>query len=282
MSTATSSAPDTPWFRNLLDAAEEVYFRYSLDPMRGFMYLSPSVEALTGHSPQAFVGDPSLCLTLIQRDDRRLVRQILRSRRSLSATLHLHLQRGADPVVVQVRTVPVIRSRRIVAVEGMVRRVGTAAPNAIPGTIAAGGDEGAPTPQRLAALMYEVHALLHRVLPEHERRAGDPKKVITVGDMDFDLERLTATEGGRAVSLTSREVMVLRYLLTRPGRIVTRTQLLTEVWGYHYTGDDRTIDVHVSRLRRKLPSLASRLVAVKHVGYRLDCDDRDTVRPQAS
>ena len=67
-------------------------------------------------------------------------------------------------------------------------------------------------------------------------------------------------------------MLVLRYLLKRPGRVVTRQQLLTDVWGYRYTGDDRTVDVHISRLRRKLPSLGNRLVAIKHVGYRLDVD----------
>ena len=72
--------------------------------------------------------------------------------------------------------------------------------------------------------------------------------------------------------LTSRELMVLRYLVLRPGRVVSRTQLLTDVWGYQYTGDDRTVDVHVSRLRRKLPSLNGRLLGIKHLGYRLDVE----------
>jgi DNA-binding response OmpR family regulator len=75
------------------------------------------------------------------------------------------------------------------------------------------------------------------------------------------------------VPLTSREVMVLRYLMLRPDRVVTREQLLTDVWGYSYTGDARTVAVHMSRLRRKLPSLRERLVAVKHLGYRLTSAD---------
>jgi DNA-binding response OmpR family regulator len=68
--------------------------------------------------------------------------------------------------------------------------------------------------------------------------------------------------------------MVLRYLLERRGRVVRREQLLADVWSYQYMGDDRTVDVHMSRLRRKLPSLKGRLVALRNIGYRLD-DDPD-------
>jgi two-component system alkaline phosphatase synthesis response regulator PhoP len=83
---------------------------------------------------------------------------------------------------------------------------------------------------------------------------------------------LVVTESGQQVALTAREVQVLRYLIERPGRVVTRHHLLTDVWGYTYTGDDRTVDVHVSRLRRKLPSLRDRLLAIRNLGYRLEVD----------
>ena len=64
--------------------------------------------------------------------------------------------------------------------------------------------------------------------------------------------------------------LVLRYRLERPGPVVTRPQLLTDVWACTYTGDGRTVNVHISRLRRKLPSLRACLTTVKNVGYRLD------------
>jgi DNA-binding response OmpR family regulator len=98
------------------------------------------------------------------------------------------------------------------------------------------------------------------------------------GEVTLDEYGLTVTEAGRVVALTTREVLLLRYLLQRGGRIVTREQLLTDVWGRNYTGDDRTVDVHVSRLRRKLPSLGGRLVAIRNIGYRLDADDESAVR----
>jgi two-component system phosphate regulon response regulator PhoB len=125
----------------------------------------------------------------------------------------------------------------------------------------------APVQQQLFALLYEVRDLLHRVLPD----VAGPRhaRTLRLGAIVLDLDRLTVRDGDLDAHLTSREAMVLRYLLERIDRIVTRQQLLTDVWGYSYTGDDRTVDVHMSRLRRKLPSLRERLVAVKHVGYRL-------------
>src|SRR5690606_33883979 len=129
----------------------------------------------------------------------------------------------------------------------------------------------------LASLLAEVHELLHRVMPPGSSAKGDagtptPRSVLTVGDLALDVDRLTVTEAEQPVALTTREVMVLKYLLQRPSRVVTRKQLLSDVWDYHYTGDDRTVDVHISRLRRKLPSLRGRLTALRGIGYRLDVE----------
>ena len=122
--------------------------------------------------------------------------------------------------------------------------------------------------------MFEVHDLLHRVLPAAAGSTGahQPSNLLRLGDLALDPARLTVTESGRAVALTPREVQVLRYLLESRGRIVTRAQLLTDVWNHDYVGDDRTVDVHISRLRRKLPSLDGRLVAIRNIGYRLEPD----------
>jgi DNA-binding winged helix-turn-helix (wHTH) protein len=268
MTQPAGGAPTSDWFRTLLDTADEIYFRYDLVPTRGFVYLSPSVRTLTGHAADAFYADPALCLRVIARDDRHILRQALRARRALELTVRLEREQTCIPI--QLRIVSVVRSGRIMALEGVARLASgdVAAPA---GSMTANDRE--PTPQRLAALMYEVHELLHRVLPPHDgRRATDPAQVVRIGDLSFDLDRLAVMESGTPVSLTSRELMVLRYLVLRPGRVVSRTQLLTDVWGYQYTGDDRTVDVHVSRLRRKLPSLNGRLLGIKHLGYRLDVE----------
>jgi hypothetical protein len=267
MTQPAGDAPESDWFRTLLDTAEEIYFRYNLVPTRGFVYLSPSVRTLTGHEADAFYADPALCLRVIARDDRHGLREALRARRALELTVRLEREQTRVPILL--RIVSVVRSGRIMALEGVARFAsGNGATPADP--LVANDRE--PTPQRLAALMYEVHELLHRVLPPRGGRATDPAQIVRIGDFSFDLDRLAVTENGTPVSLTSRELMVLRYLVLRPGRVVSRTQLLTDVWGYQYTGDDRTVDVHVSRLRRKLPSLNGRLLAIKHLGYRLELD----------
>ena len=230
---------------------------------------------------------------MVRRGERHLLRRALRSRRSQELRLHLVRDEVAIPVIV--RTVGVVRNGRLVATEGVARlargRRSDDAPAAGPSSLGSSSPasraEGAtlngqfpsgsldgssadePVQQRLAALMFEVHALLHKVLPARPADATDGRTLM-LGDLALDVERLTVTESGAPVPLTTREVLLLRYLLHRPGRVVTRQQLLTDVWGYHFTGDDRTVDVHISRLRKKLPSLKGHLVAIRNIGYRID------------
>ena len=75
--------------------------------------------------------------------------------------------------------------------------------------------------------------------------------------------------GGDEVKLTAKEFLLLQYLMEHRGRVLSRDLLLTDVWGYSYTGGTRTVDVHVRRLREKLPFLAEAIVTVKQFGYKL-------------
>ena len=77
------------------------------------------------------------------------------------------------------------------------------------------------------------------------------------------------TDEAREVTLTAKEFLLLRYLLEHRGRVLSRDLLLTDVWGYRYTGGTPTVDVHVRRLREKLPVLVEGLVTVKQFGYKL-------------
>jgi PAS domain S-box-containing protein len=258
-----------PWFRTLMEHAPEVFFRYALAPVPRMTYVSPAVYELTGYTRESFLGDARLCRSVVALADRHRLRQLARGRRTSTAVLQL-LRADGGTVDVHVRTVPVIRARHIVAIEGVVslrhslRDSNSVADDSIP----------EPVQQRLAALLYEVHGLLHR----HgiaARVAAAPtlaESILVIGDVSLDAERMTATMAGTRVELTSREMLLLMYLARRRGRVVTRPQILQDVWGYQYSGDDRTVDVHVSRLRRKLPSLRGALHAVKHVGYRLDAE----------
>ena len=76
-------------------------------------------------------------------------------------------------------------------------------------------------------------------------------------------------DAGREVTLTAKEFLLLEYLLQHRGRVLSRDQLLSEVWGYQYTGGTRTVDVHVRRLREKMPLLNDAIETVKQFGYKL-------------
>ena len=89
------------------------------------------------------------------------------------------------------------------------------------------------------------------------------------GPLVVDTERHVVSSDGRDVTLTAKEFLLLEYLLQHRGRVLSRDVLLTDVWGYRYTGGTRTVDVHVRRLREKLPMLVDALVTVKQFGYKL-------------
>jgi two-component system alkaline phosphatase synthesis response regulator PhoP len=71
------------------------------------------------------------------------------------------------------------------------------------------------------------------------------------------------------VELTSKEFDLLATLLRSKGRVLTRNQLMDQVWGYDYFGGMRTVDVHIRRLREKIPELSDSILTVKNIGYKL-------------
>jgi two-component system alkaline phosphatase synthesis response regulator PhoP len=127
------------------------------------------------------------------------------------------------------------------------------------------------SPRELAA---RVAALLRRV-----ERAGPPGRPLVYGPIRIDLDRHVVTVAGRAVALTAKEFLLLRYFVERPGRVLSRDRLLTDVWGYRYTGGTRTVDVHVRRLREKIPLLARAIETVKQFGYKLAEQPPEADRP---
>jgi DNA-binding response OmpR family regulator len=103
-----------------------------------------------------------------------------------------------------------------------------------------------------------------------QRDADDPDShVIRTGEVTVDDSTYTAKVGGRALDLTFKEFELLKFLAQHPGRVFSRQQLLSEVWGYDYFGGTRTVDVHVRRLRAKLgPENETLIGTVRNVGYR--------------
>ena len=93
---------------------------------------------------------------------------------------------------------------------------------------------------------------------------------IVYGPIVIDVERHRITHEGTEVRLTAKEFLLLRYLIEHRGRVLSRDLLLTDVWGYNYTGGTRTVDVHVRRIREKLPILARAITTIKQFGYKLE------------
>lgn len=101
------------------------------------------------------------------------------------------------------------------------------------------------------------------------RRTGvDTKNTVRSGDLEIDLASYTVHLGGRPVELTYKEYELLRFLATNAGRVFTREELLSEVWGYDFYGGARTVDVHVRRLRAKIEERHTFIETVRNVGYR--------------
>ena len=94
-------------------------------------------------------------------------------------------------------------------------------------------------------------------------------QVLKVGELSSDLERYEVTVAGRRVSLTYKEFQLLVLLASNPGRVYSRENLLSQVWGYDYLGGTRTVDVHVRRLRSKIEAPGRSFVETVYlVGYR--------------
>jgi two-component system phosphate regulon response regulator PhoB len=132
--------------------------------------------------------------------------------------------------------------------------------------LATGADDYIVKPFSVPELSARVRALLRRASPE---RIAD---VLSFGDIELDRERKRVLRSGRAVDLGPTEYRLLEFLMQRPGRVFSREQLLDGVWGSDIYIDERTIDVHVGRLRRALNRghEIDPIRTVRGAGYALD------------
>jgi two-component system phosphate regulon response regulator PhoB len=132
--------------------------------------------------------------------------------------------------------------------------------------LSTGADDYIVKPFSVPELSARVRALLRRARPE---RIAD---VLSFGELEVDREKKRVSRGGRAVDLGPTEYRLLEFLMQRPGRVFSREQLLDGVWGSEIYIDERTVDVHVGRLRKALNRghAIDPIRTVRGAGYALD------------
>ena len=132
----------------------------------------------------------------------------------------------------------------------------------------AGADDYVTKPFGVMELLLRVQALLRRATP----RAQPPVSTLTLGEIELDVDERVVRRRGEPVTLTPKAFELLLALAQRVGKVVSRHELLRDVWGYSAEVTTRTVDAHVAELRRKLEDDAAnprRILTVWKVGYRL-------------
>lgn len=130
----------------------------------------------------------------------------------------------------------------------------------------AGADDYVTKPFGMMELISRIKAVL--------RRSGNNKEVteniISIQNLEINLKKHEVKANGEVVVLTLKEYELLKRLMQNQNIVLTRNQLLEEIWGYDFDGETRTVDVHVRTLRQKLGSCGEMIETVRGVGYRID------------
>ena len=127
-----------------------------------------------------------------------------------------------------------------------------------------GADDYIPKPFRMMELVSRIKALLRR-----SGKTGQTDKEYTIDGLYVSQKKHQVKVGDREVVLTLKEFELLLLLLSNPGIVFTRAQLLDKIWGYQFDGESRTVDVHIRTLRQKLGEAGHYIETVRGMGYKI-------------
>ncbi|EME76623.1 response regulator transcription factor [Bacillus sonorensis] len=134
-----------------------------------------------------------------------------------------------------------------------------------------GADDYITKPFSINEVLARIKALLRRFLILGSEAGKNERALITFKGLTIDLKTYTVTAGGREVALTAKEFELLKFFVSHPGQVFTKTQLFRNVWGDQYIEDDNTVMVHIRKLRKKIeadPSNPQLIQTVWGIGYK--------------
>ncbi len=126
-----------------------------------------------------------------------------------------------------------------------------------------GADDYLAKPFGMMEMVSRIKAVLRRTAPKKSN-------VLTCGKLSLDGNRHAVTVNGKPVMLTLKEFDLLKLFMDHPGQVFTRSHLLSEVWGTGFSGETRTVDVHIGTLRTKLFEVGDLIQTVRGVGYKME------------
>jgi two-component system OmpR family response regulator len=138
--------------------------------------------------------------------------------------------------------------------------------------LTAGGGDYVTKPFSLEELVARLRNIVRRT------RAGEESSRLQFADLELDEETREVFRGGRPIELTATEYRLLHYFMTNPRRVLTRVQLLEQVWSYDFAGDARVLETYISYLRKKIDAHGQPLIhTIRGVGYSLRLPSADHV-----